>query len=112
MTTTPSPHPRLAYYLERVGITSLEALEFEQRKKVFLLATKDFMDEVIDLDILCNIGADLWKNPSDVQGKDEVELNSALYACSELSFYVRRFPDMFVSFMTEVKSYFEKYFPF
>lgn len=112
--TSPPPQERLEYYLERTGARSLETLTFEQRKKIFLLAIKDFMDGRFGVDALASFSMDLndYKKDPKTFTTEETELFSATLAGSELSFYVRKFPDMFGGFMTEVKAYFDKYFPF
>jgi hypothetical protein len=105
---------RLNYYLMRTGAESLENLTFKQRKKIFLLVIKDFMDEIFSVDALSAFSFHLHDYKADYNSlsDEEKELFSATQSGLELSFYVRKFPEQFSQFMTEVKNYFEKHFPF
>ena len=105
----------LSNLLKRVGANSIDSLSFEQTKKVFLLSTDMFLHEEICLDELSSIASGLLYFPHETTQDAEEELSSALLAGSELSFYVRKIPETesktgnFISFITEVKDYFEKY---
>lgn len=113
---SPPPKDRLEYYLGRAGAKSLDNLTFEQRKKIFLLAIKDFMDGQVDvgLDQLSAMAVDLhdYKKDPKTFSPEEDELFSATESGSELSFYVRKFPEQFAQFMSEVKTYFDKHYSF
>jgi hypothetical protein len=112
--TSPSPKDRLEYYLGRTGTKSLENLTFEQRKNIFLLVIKDFMEGTFSVDALSSFSFDLhdYKLDLNTATPEEKELYTCTESGSELSFYVRKFPNQFAQFMIEVKDYFDKYFPF
>ncbi len=112
-----APSKRIEYYLSRVGATDIEKLDFEQRKKVFLLAVKDFLDGSFSTDELSSISFKIHRLPMDMKTFEENELNDAIYAGTELTFYVRRIDSdqggsQFDIFMFEIMQYFKKYFPF
>ncbi len=112
-----APSKRTEYYLSRVGATDIEKLDFEQRKKVFLLAIKDFLDGSFSTDELSSISFKIHRLPMDMKTFEENELNDAIYAGTELTFYVRRIDSdqggsQFDIFMFEIMQYFKKYFPF
>lgn len=111
---SPPPKDRLEYYLGRAGAKSLDNLTFEQRKKIFLLAIKDFMDGRFGVDALASFSMDLhdYKADFNAMTSEEKKLYNATESGSELSFYVRKFPDLFAGFMMDVKEYFDKNFPF
>ena len=105
---------RISHHLRRVGAENLRELSFEQRKKIFLLAIKDFMDESIGVDELDYVSLMLNDTKTDPTTftPEEYELFTATLAGSELSFYVRKFPVLFSDFMSQVKEYYDKYYPF
>lgn len=110
------PSWRVEYYLLRTGAKDLDSPAFDERKKVFLLSIKDFLDGTISLDEMSGLALKLWRYPVDMKTPDQNELNDAIYAASELSFYVRKIPEVdtdggnFVMFLSEVKQYFHDYF--
>lgn len=112
------PQKRVDYYLIRVGAKNLNELNFEQRKKLFLLSIKDFLEGTLYLEEMSSLAMELWKYPSEISNPDENELNDAIQASSELTFYIRKIPEVeektgnFISFMTEIKNYYNKHFPF
>ncbi len=75
---------------------------------------KDYTIGTLGVDDLAAFSLDLndYKKDPKALTLEENELFSATLAGSELSFYVRKFPDMFSDFMLQVKAYFDKYFPF
>jgi hypothetical protein len=109
------PSWRVEYYLLRTGAKDLDSLAFDERKKVFLLSIKDFLDGTISLDEMSGLALKLWRYPVDMKTPEESELNEAIYAASELSFYVRKIDSretvsQFDIFMFEVLTYFKQYF--
>ncbi len=110
------PSGRIGYYLLRTGAKNLDAPTFEERKKIFLLTIKDFLDGTISMDELSGLALKLWRYPVDIKTPEENELNDAIYAASELSFYVRKIPEVdtdggnFVMFLSEVKQFFHDNF--
>lgn len=111
-----SPEWRIKYYLTRVGAEELSKVESIERKKIFLLSVKDFLDGTISLDEMSGLATQLWRYPSDMRSEDDSILNDAIYAASKLNFYVRKIPEVdtdggnFVMFMSEVKQYFAEHF--
>lgn len=111
------PSWRVAYYLLRAGAKDLDSPTFEERKKIFLLSVKDFLDGTISLDDMSGLALNLWRYPADMETSEENELNDAIYAGSELSFYVRKIDSQetvsqFDVFMCEVITYFKQHYPF
>lgn len=108
---------RVRFYLHRVGATELAELSFDQRKKIFLLAANDFVQGIFSSDDLSSLSSNLHLLPMDMKTDKEHELNDAIYAASELFFYIRKIDSknersQFDIFMFAVMSYYNTHFPF
>lgn len=100
-------------YLNRIGGTSVDQLEYPQLRRYFLFAIRDFKSGEIDIDQLAAIASEAWSPPTSTDTPEIANLKSTLYACSELSFYLRKMFDIesakttFIQFFTETMQYYQ-----
>ncbi len=103
------PTERFTAYVKRAGASSAESLTLEQKQHVFLMAISDFYEYGLSLDELAHVGNRMWASLDD----RTTELADAMYAASELSYYIRyadeKSIDVLLDFLTDVKEYFEEY---
>lgn len=110
-----TPDKRIPYYLQQVEATSLKDLKFTQRKQVFLMSIKDFLEGTLCLEEMSSVANQMVLFPDITEPFEVHELDDAIYACAELAFYVRKIPEVesqtgnFIAFMTQVKEYYQKY---
>lgn len=77
-------------YLHRLGVATVGELNHQQLQRYFLLALTDFTTGEVSLDELGALAGTAWSPPLPTDTPETVALKSALEACSELPFYLRK----------------------
>ncbi len=112
LATTPEHKDFSDRYLVRLGVTNTRELDYNGLRKYFLFGIDDFLSEQICLDQLAGLASEVWSPPETNDDPEIGKLKSALEACSELSFYVRKMatiPELqtsFLQFFVEVMQYY------
>jgi hypothetical protein len=103
-----------AHLLEKFQ-TSIDALNASQAQLCFLVAIRDFKTEEITLDQLIWVASQLSFLHKIYKSENDLELLSALTACSEIPFYLHRIPEtdkdgsITLNMIRETMQYFQKY---
>lgn len=102
-----------AVYLHRLGVATVGDLNHQQLKRYFLLALTDFTTGEISLEELSALAGTAWSPPLPTDTPDTVAFKSALEACSELPFYLRKqfegraVKSSLLHFLTETIQYYQ-----
>ena len=114
LATTPAHKDFSDLYLDRLGVASVHQLGYEHMRKYFLLAVKDFLSDQICLEQLAGLATEIWSPPEVRDDHQIIKLKSALEACSELPFYLRKISTTegsqanFLQFFAEVMQYYQE----
>lgn len=112
LTKTQFVEQKLVGYLNSVGIKSVDTLNEEQTKDVFLQAIRNFKDEVISLDDLSFVAGKLWWSAIEKEKGFSEELLDILHVGGEINFYVRGvlrpgIDTIFLGFLKDVLQFYE-----
>lgn len=112
--SVPFPDKKYAALLQELEIDKKKTLDFDDHKKIFVNAIFLFLKGDWSQDELSSIASEFWFSK---ENKDD-EFATALYKCSELTFYIRNIYNPlspgqtgnFVWFMNTTIKFYEKNF--
>ncbi len=106
----PFPATKYQEYITLLG--NKPHLTYQEQRRLFVTAIDDFLSGKLSMDDLAAIAGHEW-NKMPNKEKDTTDLGEALYAASELSYYVRHIEGetskVFNRFMNTVMDYYHKF---
>lgn len=112
--STDFPDEKYEDLLKKLDLSDKDGLTFSQHKKVFINAIYLFLKGKWSQDELSTLANDFWTSKEEKWD----EFGDALYACAELTFYIRNIYHSnaeedrgnFDEFMIEMMKFYEKHF--